>query len=580
MHGQRVDAVGGELVLLVLHQRDQRTDDHRQPREHQRGQLVDERLAAARRHDDQRVSSAEYGVDRFPLAFLEILMAEAIGEDSTRFGAKCRRHRPIERQELDRFQQGHPEQRRVLGRGGIISPRSRSLATLGMTLTTPKPQRRRARHAPMSNLLADLRYALRVLRASPGFTAVALLSLTLGIGANTTIFSIANGLALLGAARSARRAVGARRSRQPQPTRLHDLKYVRDHSTTIAAIMGERLTSGSMTSDDGHIERFDGSLVTGDFFSGLGLRPALGQFFVQPGDVTSATGPVMVLSYDFWQTRFGGEHSVIGRRVRLNDGSFTIVGVAPKGFQSSTLGWRPSAWIGLADYRAFSSQPLSEWNGSVYTTVRLKPGVDRQRAATELDALAAQLHASDTVRYARFNFRVLPARGMNEEARQVLTVILGAMLALVSIVLLIACANVGNLLLARATSRRREIAVRIALGATRARLVQQLLAESFVLAVTGGALGLAGSFVMTRFAARFLPDDVPVGFNFTPDVRVLAFVLLLSALTALAFGLVPALRAARADLVGPLKDDVAMQGLRRSRLRSSLLVMQVAMGSS
>jgi predicted permease len=430
----------------------------------------------------------------------------------------------------------------------------------------------------MSNILADLRYAVRVLRGSPSFTLVALLSLTLGIGANTTIFSIANGLLFseLAVPHPEQLARVVRGSHSPLD--YSDLKYVREHATTIASVIGERLTSGSMTTADGRIERFDGSFVTGDFFSGLGLRPALGQFFVQPADAPSSSGPTIVLSYDFWQTRFGGESSVIGRRVRINDGTFTIVGVAPRGFQSSTLGWRPSAWMGLADYQAFSGQPLSEWNASVYTTVRLKPGADRQRAAAELDGLAAQLRARDSVLYARLNFRVLPARGMNEEARQVLTLILGAMLALVSIVLLVACANVGNLLLARAAGRQREIAVRLALGATRGRLVQQLLAESFVLALAGGALGLVGSFVLTKFAARFLPADVPVGFDFSPDGRVLLFLLVLSALTALAFGLVPALRASRSDLVGPLKEDVAMQGLRRSRLRSSLLVMQVAMG--
>ena len=161
----------------------------------------------------------------------------------------------------------------------------------------------------MSNLLADLRYALRVLRASPGVHRRRAAVADPRDRREHDDLQHRERAALLGAARSARRGVGARRTRQHSPLDYTDLKYVRDHSTTIAAIMGERLTSGSMTSDDGRIERFDGSFVTGDFFSGLGLRPALGQFFVQPGDVTSATGPVMVLSYDFWQTRFGGENS-------------------------------------------------------------------------------------------------------------------------------------------------------------------------------------------------------------------------------------------------------------------------------
>ena len=430
----------------------------------------------------------------------------------------------------------------------------------------------------MRQFPADLRYALRALRASPSFTLVALFSLTLGIGANTTIFSIANGLlfSTLPAPRPEQLARVVRGSHSPLG--YDEVRYVRDHSTTIASIIGERLTSGSITFDDGRVDRFDGALVTGDYWSGLGLRPAAGQFFVQPGDAPTSSGPTLVLSYEYWQTRFGGEASVIGRRIRLNQSVFTILGVAPKGFQSSTLGWRPSGWIGLADYQAFSGQPLSQWGGSIYVTARLKPGVFPGRADTELETLAQQLRASDSTRYARLNFRVLPAKGINEEARQVLSLILGAMLALVSIVLLIACANVGNLLLARATSRRREIAVRTALGATRARLMQQLLAESLVLALAGGALGLASSYGLTRAVTRFLPADAPVGFDFSPDGRVLLFSLVISILTALAFGLVPALRATRTDLVGALKDDVAMQGLRRSRLRSSLLVMQVAMG--
>ncbi len=430
----------------------------------------------------------------------------------------------------------------------------------------------------MPTLLADFRYALRALRASPSFTLVALGSLTLGIGANTTIFSIANGLLFsqLPVPHPEQLARVVRGSHSPPD--YTDVTYIRQHATSIAAVIGERLTSGSLVVDGGTAERFDAAFVTGEYFSGLGLRPATGRFFAESGDKPTGTEPSLVLSYEFWQTRFGGDASVVGRRVRLNDRLFTIVGVAPRGYTSAVLGWKPSAWMPLSSYEAFTTEPLSEWNGSVYTSVRLKPGVDRQTAAAELEALAAQLRQTDSARYARFNLRMLPARGIEEEARQVITVISGAMLALVSIVLLMACANVGNLLLARATSRRREIAVRLALGASRSRLIQQLLAESLLLAVAGAVLGVVGAVAVTKAVVGFLPADLPVGFSFAPDARVLSFAGVLCLLTTVAFGLLPALRASRPDLLEALKDDVGLKGLRRSRLRSSLLVTQVTMG--
>lgn len=429
----------------------------------------------------------------------------------------------------------------------------------------------------MPNLLADLRYALRVLRAKPSFTVVALLSLTLGIGANTTIFSIANGLLFselpVPHPEQLARIVRGRHS----PLDYENLVYVRTHATTVAAVMGERLTNGSMTTDDGRIERFDGAFVTGDYFTGMRIRPAIGRFFAQRDDVPSPSGPALVLSYAFWQTRFGGDPSIVGRRVRLNEQSFTVIGVAPQGYTSAVLGWHPSAWIPLSDYPAFAKQTLADWNGSIYTTVRLKPGVELARAAAEIDALAGQLRQSDTAKYARFNLRTLPAQGIEEEPRQVVTLITGALLGLVSIVLIIACANVANLMLARATGRRQEIAVRLALGASRARLIQQLLVESFVLAFGGAALGLSTAFALTKIMSRVIPADLPIALNFAPDLRVVSFAVALAIVTALVFGLVPALRATRSDLVNSLKDDIGIQGLRRSRLRSSLLVTQVTM---
>ncbi|HTE44259.1 MAG TPA: ABC transporter permease, partial [Gemmatimonadaceae bacterium] len=429
----------------------------------------------------------------------------------------------------------------------------------------------------MSHIAADLRYALRALRAKPSFTLVALLSLTLGIGANTTVFSIANGLLFseLPVPHPDELARIVRGGHSPLD--FEDLTYVREHATTVAAVMGERLTSGSMTTDDGRIERFDGALVTGDYFTGMQLRPALGRFFAQPDNVPSPAGPVLVVSYNFWQTRFGGDPLIVGRRVRLNEQTFTIIAVAPQGYTSAILGWHPAAWIPLSDYPAFAKQTLAEWNGSIYTTVRLKPGVPLSRAAAEMNALAARLRLSDSVKYSRFGMRVLSAKGIEEEPRQVVTVMTSALLVLVSIVLIIACANVANLMLARATGRRQEIAVRLALGASRARLIQQLLVESFVLAFGGAFLGLISAFVLTKVTSRLIPAELPIALNFAPDLRVVTFAAVLAVVTALVFGLVPALGATRADLVKSLKDDIGIQGLRRSRLRSSLLVTQVTM---
>ncbi|HEY7394074.1 MAG TPA: ABC transporter permease [Gemmatimonadaceae bacterium] len=430
----------------------------------------------------------------------------------------------------------------------------------------------------MSNLTADLRLSVRALRAKPGFTIVALLSLTLGIGANTTIFSVANGALLselpVPHPEQLVRLVQGRHS----PPQYEELRHVRTRATTVDAVIGERLISGAMTTDDGRTERFDGALVTGDFFRGLQLRPALGRFFERRDDGPSAEGPVLVLSHQFWRTRLGGDSSIIGKRIRLNERPFTVIGVAPAGFTSSTWGWHPSAWMPLSEHEPFFREPLGDWNGSMYVTLRLKPGIPATRASAEMDALAAQLRQTDSVRYARFNFRVLTARGINEEPRQAATVMTGALLALASVVLLIACANVANLQLARATGRRQEIAIRLALGASRARLVQQLLLESFVLSACAAGLGLLVAFGLTRVAARAVPADLPNIATFSPDLRVAAFAALLAVLTGLAFGLVPALRSTRPDLVQSIKEDVAIQGLKRSPLRSTLLVTQVAMG--
>ena len=430
----------------------------------------------------------------------------------------------------------------------------------------------------MSSLTADLRYALRTLRSAPGFTIVAILSLALGIGANTTIFSVTN-------------AVLFRRLPAPEPEQLtrivrgshspldlENLRYVRDNATSFSAVVGERLTAGTMTTDDGRTDRFDGALVTNDFFSALRLRPAAGRLFTGRGETLAENGPVVVLSYGIWQARFGGDPSIVGRTIRLNERPFTVVGIAPQEFTSTVLGWRPSGWVPLANVRELTNVSLSEWNGSLYTTGRLKSTADLRRAASELDALAARLRQSDSTRFAQFNFRVLSAEGVEVEARQAVRAITILLSAMVGIVLLIACANVANLMLARATNRRREIAVRLALGASRGRLIRQLLIESTVLALAGGVVGFGLTLWATRVLPRLLPADAPVMLNFAPDPRVLAFTAVLCIATGIVFGLAPALRSSRPDLVEALKEDVRLHGFRRSRLRNAFVIAQVALG--
>jgi predicted permease len=430
----------------------------------------------------------------------------------------------------------------------------------------------------MTSFVSDVRYALRTLRLAPGFSTVAILSLALGIGANTTIFSVTN-------------AVLFRRLPAPQPEQLtrivrgshspldlETLRYARQNATSFSAIVGERLATGTMTTADGRTDRFDGAIVTNDFFSGLALRPAVGHLFAGRADTLMETGTVVVLSHGFWQSRFGADPNIVGRTIRLNEQPFTVVGIAPAEFTSTVLGWRPSGWVPLANVRELTSVPLAEWNGSLYTTGRLKPAVGLSRAAAELEGLAARLRQSDSSRYAEFNFRVLPAQGVEVEARQAVRAISILLSAMVGIVLLIACANVANLMLARAAGRRREIAVRLALGASRGRLVRQLLIESAVLAFAGGAVGLAVTLWATRLLPRLIPADTPVALNFAPDPRVLAFTAALCVVTGILFGLAPALRASRADLVESLKDDLRLQGFRRSRLRNAFVIAQVALG--
>ncbi|MDB4951499.1 MAG: permease [Gemmatimonadetes bacterium] len=431
----------------------------------------------------------------------------------------------------------------------------------------------------MDNLMQDLRYALRTLRRAPGFTLAAVLTLALGIGANSTVFSAANALLLKPAAGVAEPGRLAR-IYQGDHSPLGYAQYlaVREQRRAFAGVVGERHATLGMSVGGAAPERVSGLVVSGGYFAVLGVPAAAGRVLGAADDRAPGASPVVVLGHGFWVRRFGADPGVVGRTVRLSGHPYQVVGVAARGFEAAYPDRAPDVYAPLAELEPLTGMKREEIGGGLYATARLAPGVSREAAAAALGGVAARLTAERTDRPARpepLRFRVDHARGMPAELR--VPVIAGSILLLlvVGAVLLIGCANLANLLLARATARGREIGVRLALGAERGRVVRQLLAESLVLSLGGGALAFGLTFWTADLLLRFVPDDAGISLDLSPDWRVAVFTGAVAVGATLVFGLVPALRASRPDLMGVLRDEAG--GLRPSRLRSALVVGQVAL---
>jgi len=440
----------------------------------------------------------------------------------------------------------------------------------------------------MATFWQDVRYALRMLAKSPVLTLIVVLTLALGIGANTAIFSIVNGFLLRPLpVKSPEQIMVVAAKLEGDTLGISTLSYsqladFRRQADVFSDIFGYQVDLGGL-SVDGKPNQFFYSRVTGNYFSVLGLQPALGRLFLPTEGEAGGKDPYIVLGYSYWQKKFGGDPSVVGKQALIDGQEVTIIGVAPKGFQGTNFaldfdGYVPLNMVPAADPSALWTDRTAR---SLVLMARLKSGVSLRQAQSSANVVAQRLAGQYPASDKGVTLRIIPERLARPQpfANNIVPFIVGIFLLLAAMVLLLACTNVANILLVRATMRKREMAIRAAMGASRVRLIRQLLTESILLALFGGAGGLlVGVWAGGAVASLLPPSRFPVHLDFSFDWRVFGYALAAALFTGILVGVWPALRAGRTDMNGLLhgagRSDTA--GVSRHRVRSGLVVAQVA----
>jgi predicted permease len=440
----------------------------------------------------------------------------------------------------------------------------------------------------MATLWQDTRYAFRMLAKSPMLTVIVVLTLALGIGANTTIFGLVNGILLRPLpVKSPEQIMVLAGQVQGDTLGIFTLSYaqlvdLRKQTGAFSDVFASQVNLGGL-SYGGKANQFVYGYVTGNYLSGLGVQPALGRLFLSGEGEAGGRDPYIVLGYDFWQTRFGGDANVVGKQALIDGQEATIIGVTPKGFQGTNFalnldGYVPMNMMPPQDAATFWTDRSARF---LAVLARLKPRVSLKQAQSSLNVVTARLAEQYPATDKGVTVRVVPERLARPQpfANNIVPFIAGIFLVLAALVLLLACMNVANILLVRATMRQREMAIRAAMGANRWRLIRQMLTESILLALFGGIGGLTVGVWASSAVASLLPvGRFPIRLNFGFDWRVFVYAMAAALFTGAIVGLWPALRAGRADvnsvLQGGGRSDTA--GVSRHRLRSVLVVAQVA----